>query len=137
MSKITTTVPEDNWLDIQTPGGVHDIRTRGSYPNVHNNRRNHAHYHPNASPFLWNQHKPYGISTINLLDPFDDRPDWYMFNAKRQKKYYEEITPQDKPDFHQAMEQDHDMHISHNHVHIKELETQNNPNEEIADEIEF
>jgi hypothetical protein len=34
------------------------------------------------------------------------------------------------------MEQDHDMHMSHHHVHIKEIE-RNNPKDEIADTIEI
>lgn len=124
----------DDWKDLKYTGGFHDIRTRGTYPNVKKDKHYHSHHHPNASPFLWNQHKPYGIATLNLLDPYDDRPDWFMFRSKPKKRYYEEVTPKDREDFHTAMEQDHDMHISHHHVHIKEIE-KNNIKDEIADEI--
>ena len=126
---------DDNWQDVKA-GGVKNIRIRGSYPNVkYNHKHLHSHYHPNASMFLMNQHKPYGIATVGILDPFDDRPDWYMFRNKKRKRIYEEITPHDKEDFYNAMEQDHEMHISHHHLHLKEIPQDTKPSDEIADTI--
>lgn len=127
----------DDWKDLNSIDGIHDVRAKGTYPYVKKDKCPHhpqSHYHPNASPFLWNQHKPYGISTLYLINPYDDRPDWFMFRGKHKKRYYEEVTPKDSEDFHTAMEQDHDMHISHHHVHIKEV-NKNNIKDEIADEI--
>jgi hypothetical protein len=129
----STTNINDNWIDLKS-GGVKNIRVRGTYPNVHRKYYNTSHYHPNCSPFLLNQHKPYGLATVGLINPFDDRPDWFLFH-KRHKRKYEEITPADKEDFYQAMEQDHDMHISHHHVHIKEVKPNTKPSDEIENEI--
>lgn len=126
---------DDNWMDIKS-GGVNNIRVKGTYPHVRRNKHVHyqSHYHPNASMFLMNQHKPYGLATVGLLDPFDDRPDWFMFH-KKHKRIYEEITPRDKEAFYDAMEQDHEMHLPHNHVHIKEVQRNIKPSDEIADTI--
>lgn len=136
--KITTNINSfnDDWRDIKAGSDISNIRTRGSYPNVKKDKHFHSHHHPNASPFLWNQHKPYGLATVGLMDPFDDRPDWFIFHGKRKRRFYEEIIPKDREDFQEAMEQDHDMHMSHHHVHIKEIE-RNNPKDEIADTIEI
>ena len=137
MALTTTTIGNDNWDDLKMTRGIFNIRCRGHYPNVHYKCHHNlpsSHYHPNASPFLWNQHKPYGIATVNILDPFDDRPDWHLFRSKPQKRYYEEITPNDREDFERAMCQDHAAHLRHNHVHIKEIQ-KTNKKDEIADDI--
>lgn len=51
----------------------------------------HNHIHIQLPCF--NQHKPYGIATVNLQKPYDDdRPDWHEFDsANRQPKMYEEV----------------------------------------------
>ena len=139
MANVTTNVPKDNWIDIKS-GGIKNIRVKGTYPAVHKKDRQkyyQNHYHPRPSYFLMNQHKPYGMATLGLLDPFDDRPDWFMFKTKKQKRKYEEITPQDREEFREAMEQDRDMHISHHHVHIKEIEQRTKPSDEIAGTVEL
>lgn len=128
---------DDDWFDIQCGGEVKNIRAKGSYPNVQHKKHIHfkSHHHPYASMFLMNQHKPYGLATVGLLDPFDDRPDWFLFHKKHRKRVYDEITPDDPESFYQAMEQDHDMNIPHNHVHIQERLPENNPSEEIEDTV--
>ncbi len=135
MARITTNINnfDDNWIDVQC-GGIKNIRVIGSYPNVKHKKHVHSHYHPGSTRFLMNQHKPYGIATVGLLNPFDDRPDWFMFHSKHRKRKYEEIIPSDK-EFYNAMEQDHEMHIPHNHLHIKEVEQGPSPSDEIEDTI--
>lgn len=136
MGRITTNINsfDDNWLDVKC-GGVANIRAKGSYPNVKRKKYPHSHYHPGASMFLMNQHKPYGLATLGLLDPFDDRPDWYMFHTRKRKRMYQEITPQDIADFYNAMAEDHELHIPHNHMHIKEIPQEPDMSDEIADTI--
>ena len=107
---------------------IKNIRVKGCYPDVKHHKKPIRQFDPR----LKLQYKPYGIAS-ETPDPFDDRPDWFKFHVKKEKKYYEEITPRD-PEFNEAIEQDHDMHIPHNHTHIKEIE-QDTSSEEIGDTI--
>jgi len=66
-------------------------------------------------------------------DPFDDRPDWYLFRGKHKRRKYEEIMYHD-PEFHEGIEQDHEMGIPHHHVHIRHV-MPDTYDEEIGDTI--
>lgn len=118
----------DSWNDNTE---VSNIRCRGSYPNVRHKPYKRRYHHGFIQ--CWNQHKPYGMSTM-CYDPFDDRPDWALFRPRHRRRQYEEIMHND-PDFPEGMTQDHDMGIPHvPHVHIRRV----NPdtyNEEIGDTI--
>ena len=100
----STTSINDDWNDLKT-GEIKNIRVKGTYPHVHKKQHHlyESHFHPNCSPFLMNQHKPHGIATVGLLDPFDDRPDWFLFKSRKNKRIYEEITPADHEEFGKAM----------------------------------
>ena len=131
----------DNWSDLVNDD-ISNIRVNGTYPNGKCYRRCkcdvHQHLKMHDSPFLLNQHKPYGFSTVRLLDPFDDRPDWWKFVSKtRKKRQYVEVTPDDCEAFHKSLQQDQDMHIPHNHVHIKQIKTKTNKADEIEKVQEF
>lgn len=117
----------NDWGDTK----IININTIGTYPKPK--------HHPKTKkglydPRLMRQHKPYGIASPNP-DPFDDRPDWFKFKAKPKKQYYEDITPHDE-EFQDAMIEDHQMHISHHHKHIKPIEPDTH-DEEIGDTIEL
>ena len=127
---------DDDWSDLYS-GEIKNIRVRGSYPNVKYKKYipYKSHHHPGASMFLMNQHKPYGLATWGILDPYDDRPDWYHFHAKHKRRFYEEVMPSDKEAFYQAIEEDREMRTPPvHHVHIQEIR-QNNPSEEIEDPV--
>ena len=102
----------DSWNDNTE---VSNIRCRGSYPHV----KPIPHKKRMPYPQLFNQHKPYGMATF-CYDMFDDRPDWFRFRARKRRRHYEEILHHD-PEFPIGMEQDHDMHIPHHHLHIKPI----------------
>ena len=79
---------DDDWQDIKTGSPVINIRVKGTYP-----KQKVKHHHHVAHPHLgflpcFNQHKPYGLATVQLQF-HDDRPDWYRFNAEKKKRYFE------------------------------------------------
>lgn len=123
--RISTNINNQEWLN---PDDLMNIRAKGCYPDVQKPK------HPRTFKDIrtFNQHKPYGMVTAPL-DPYDDRPDWYVFKHKHKRKYYEEIMPRDQ-EFTDAIEQDHDMHIPLHHTHIKPIEP-NTRDEEIGDTI--
>ena len=124
---------DDDWQDIKTGSPVINIRVKGTYP-----KQKVKHHHHVAHPHLgflpcFNQHKPYGLATVHIQF-HDDRPDWYRFHAEKKKRYFEEITCSDKEEFATAIEQDHDMNLPHNHVHIKQIEP-DTKGEEIENDV--
>lgn len=126
---------EDNWNDIKH-GPVMNIRVAGTYPRKHHNHCCHHQHNPHPGFCIlpcFNQHKPYGIATVHIDFGDDDRPDWYKFNAKKQRRQFEEIMPEDQ-EFHDAIHQDHDLHMRHDHVHLKPIEP-NTESEEIEDDV--
>lgn len=115
----------DSW-DCNTE--VSNIRSRGTYPHVkpipHKRRRPY--------PQLWNQHKPYGMATM-CFDPFDDRPDWFLFRPRPRRRQFEEIMYHD-PEFPEGIRQDHAMCIPHDHMHLRHV-MPDTYDEEIGDTI--
>lgn len=118
----------DSWNDNTE---VSNIRCRGSYPNVHHRpyRRGHRFFQ------CWNQHKPFGMATMSY-DPFDDRPDWFLFRPRHRRRHYEEIMHND-PDFREGMAQDCNMGMTQQpHVHIRHV-APDTYDEEIGDTYVF
>lgn len=78
------------------------------------------HYHHHLPCF--NQHKPYGVATQFLMNPFDDddRPDWHEFHSKNRKPMiFEEIV-------------DHCNH--HGLIAVRPIEP-TDPSDEIDEEV--
>lgn len=125
---------EDNWHDIKGDAPVTNIRVKGTYPKEYIKHHHHCpHPHLGILP-CFNQHKPYGIATVNLQF-HDDRPDWYKFHADKHKRYFEEVMISDKEDFETAIEQDHDMKLPHHgHIHLKQVEP-DTTDEEIENDV--
>ena len=72
----------------------------------------------------FNQHKPYGIATPFLNNPFDDddRPDWHEFHSKNRKPMiFEEVL--DHPHHHNGL------------IAVRPVEPEIDKDEEIEDEI--